>query len=324
MMKRAGVALWVVMTMCCATRVVAQNLSARAWADSTDFVVGDAITVYVEITHDGKLAFSPLVGDTLGVFHILSHDPVKSSATTSSTTFTVAAYDSGSPILPPFQFSYKLPADSALHIVATNPLVFRIHLVEVDTSKEIKDIKPVLSVPLTVAEISLIFGTVVGIALIVYSIYIYRKRKKARTPVEKYVPPPKAAHALAFDELAQLKEKRLWQQGLIKPYYSEVTEILRRYFENRYGFMALEKTTDETLDDLHRFAGAHPVMDETARTLRRADLVKFAKYEPSIPEHEEMMAVAFDIIEKTKVRESASAVTSESPTVEAGGEVTNV
>lgn len=148
--------------------------------------------------------------------------------------------------------------------------------------------------------------------------------------MEKYIPPPMPAHVLALEQLAQLKEKRLWQQGLIKPYYSEVTEIVRRYFENRYGFMSLEKTTGETLEDLRRYAVAHPALDETARILRCADLVKFAKYEPLIPEHEEMLTVAFDIIEKTKLREAPSSSDVIQPakehakTLESAGEVTNV
>lgn len=325
------VVIWIFAAVCVAPRLLAQTPTARAWADSTEFLIGDPITVHVEITHDGKLNFSPLVGDTLGVFHVLSRDPVKkSSGPTSSTTFTVAVYDSGTVVLPPLQFAYKLPPDSALRTVATDPLVFRIHLVEVDTSKEIKDIKPVLSVPLTVAEISLIIGTVAALVWLSYSIYIYRKRKKTEKPEEIYIPPPKPAHVLALEQLAQLKEKRLWQQGLIKPYYSEATEIIRRYFENRFGFMALEKTTDEIMDDLRRHPSAQSIFEQTGRILRRADLVKFAKYEPSIPEHEEMLTVAFDIIEKTKLREapSLSGVTQlaseHAKTLESAGEVTNV
>jgi hypothetical protein len=158
---------------------------------------------------------------------------------------------------------------------------------------------------LTVAEWSLIFGTIVGAVLLVRGIIVYRKRKLAEKPEEKYVPPPKAAHIVALEELALLKEKRLWQQGLVKPYYSEATEIVRRYFEHRFGFMALEKTTDEIMDDLRRFANAYPVLEQTDRVLRRADLVKFAKHEASIPEHEETLAAAFEIVDKTKVVELA-------------------
>lgn len=306
MMNRIVLVLGVIVVVCFGQHSSAQTTTVRAWADSTSFLIGDPITVHVEITHQDKLKFTSLVGDTLGAFHILSRDPMeKSSSTTSATTFTVATYDSGTAILPPLQFAYSLPNDSTTRTVVTSPLIFTIHLVEVDTTKGIKDIKPVLTIPLTVAEISLILGAVAGVALLIFAIYDYRKRKKALKPEEKYVPPAKSAHVLALEELAMLKEKRLWQQGLIKPYYSEVTEVVRRYFENRFGFMSLEKTTDETMDDLRRFSAAHPILEQADRILRRADLVKFAKYQPSIPDHEEMLAVAFEIIDKTKVAEMA-------------------
>jgi hypothetical protein len=292
----------------CYARLWPQTPTARAWADSSVFFVGDPISVHVEITHSDALDISALVGDTLGSFHLLTRNPIeKLSKSVTTTTFVVATYDSGRAILPPLQFRYSRSDDSTLQTVETNPLLFTVRLVEVDTTKEIKDIKPPLSIPLTAAEISLIIGAIVGLALLIYAFYNYRKRKKEQKPEERYVPPPKQAHVMALEELALLKEKRLWQQGLIKPYYSEVTEIVRRYFENRFGFMSLEKTTDETMDDLRRFASAQSILEPTDRILRRADLVKFAKFQPSIPEHEEMLTVAFEIVEKTRVVEIASA-----------------
>jgi hypothetical protein len=281
-----------------------QTTTAKAWADSTSFTVGDAITVHVELNHPEKAKLTPLVGDTLGAFHILSRDSVEEkSATSSVANFIVATYDSGTAILPPLEFAYFVASDSTPKTIATNPLIFSIRLVEVDTAQAIKDIKPVLSIPLTVAEWSLILGTIVGAVLLVRGIIVYRRRKHAEKPEEKYVPPPKAAHIIALEELAFLKEKRLWQQGLIKPYYTEVTEIVRRYFEHRFGFQALEQTTDEAMDNLRRHAAAHAVLEQTDRILRRADLVKFAKHQASIPEHEETLAVAFEIVEKTKLIE---------------------
>ncbi len=43
------------------------------------------------------------------------------------------------------------------------------------------------------------------------------------------------------------------------------------------------------------------VVAETEKILRRADLVKFAKYQPGIPEHEETMVVVHDVVDKTKL-----------------------
>ncbi len=299
---RTGVVLAVLMGLAAVPSVNAQQPSARAWTDSSSFLVGDPITVRVEIAHHGTLRFAPLVGDTLGAFHILARTPVRSSSTTTATAeFTVAVYDSGTVILPPLRFAYTEPPDSTQRIVATNPLILTIRLVDVDTTKDIKDIKPPLSIPVTVAEISLIIGTLVGLTLLIYAFMQLRKRK--RQPEEQYQPPPKPAHVIALEELALLKMKRLWQQGLIKLYYTEVSEIVRRYFENRFGFLSLEKTTDETLQDLQYFAAAHPVLPQAETLLRRADLVKFAKYQPTIAENEETLALAFEIVDRTRVIE---------------------
>ncbi|HLP14774.1 MAG TPA: hypothetical protein VK470_00870, partial [Bacteroidota bacterium] len=91
-----------------------------------------------------------------------------------------------------------------------------------------------------------------------------------------------------------------WQKGEIKAFYSEATEIVRRYFEGRYGVMALEMTTDEVLDQLVEFKLSREMMDEIRAFLADADLVKFAKVIPSISDNEHVIPVALEIVEKTR------------------------
>ncbi len=298
---RMGPVLVFVVLLIVAPTLTAQEPSARAWVDSTVFRIGDPITVRVEV-EQAPSRMNPLVNDTLGVFTVLDKGGFQERSGTVNGTLTVAVYDSGTAVLPPIELGYVRSGDSAVHVVRTNPLVLTIRLVEVDTAGTFKDIKPVISIPLTVAEISLIIGSAIGLVLLGMFIYSVVKRRKSEAPAEVYVPLLKPAHVLALEELGMLKDKRLWQQGLIKPYYSEVTGILRRYFENRFGFMALEQTTDEILVALRRFERGQGVLDKAETMLRRADLVKFAKHQPAIPEHEEMLVLAHDIIEMTKVR----------------------
>ncbi len=194
-----------VVILCAAASLSVGSLhgqTARAWADSTSYVVGDPITVHVEVAHPADVRLSSLLGDTLGSFYVIARDSLERRSTTTTTNVTVAAYDSGTAIMPPLEFAYTNPGDSAARTITTNPLVFSIRLVEVDTTKEIKDVKPVLSVPFTVAEISLLLGTLVGVALAVYSIIQQRKRKQARKPEEIYVPPQKPAHTIALEARA--------------------------------------------------------------------------------------------------------------------------
>src|SRR3970282_1876468 len=109
-----------------------------------------------------------------------------------------------------------------------------------DTAKGIKDIKPPLDVPLTWKEIALYAGIVVMIAAIMYGLYYYRKKRKRKGEVVEYTAPKILPHVQAIVRLKELQEKRMWQQGNVKGFYTEATEIVREYFEGRFGIMALE------------------------------------------------------------------------------------
>ena len=159
-----------------------------------------------------------------------------------------------------------------------------------------------MAIPVSLADMLLYGGGGVLLLALLYAAWRYWKRRKARNDGEPgYVPPPRPAHEIAFEQLAVLKGKKLWQQGLIKQYYSEATEIFRRYLENRYALQAMEETTDEILAGLRKLRFPDPMLGTAERVLRRADLVKFAKFEPGIADHEEMITVIHDFVDRTKI-----------------------
>lgn len=280
----------------------AQTASAAARLDSTTFYVGDPITVHLRVTHPPGATLVLLVGDTLGSFQVLNRPPFQEeNERTSDGALVVSRYEAGDATLPPVRVLWSVEGDTVSHSVLTNELAVTVRTVAVDTTQDIKDLKPPLSIPLTLAEIALYAGIVVALALLGYAIYRFLKRRKKEVRSEEPDRPVRPAHVIAFDELAMLKEKRLWQQGKIKEYYSEATEILRRYFENRYHHMALEETTDEILQGLRSHSVEAAVLESIERILRRADLAKFAKHHPGIAEHEETLTAIYKVIEKTKV-----------------------
>jgi hypothetical protein len=278
----------------------AQQVTARAWVDSTAFLVGDYITVHLDLTHPAGARFRLLIGDTLSGFHVIERGTVQPAGETASTArLVVARYDSGRALLPPLPLQYVIGADTAERTVATNALLLTIRTVPVDTAQEIRDIKPPMSIPFTLAEILIFVGILAAVVAAVILIVRHRRRKPSTPASPVYIPPARPAHVIALEELGGLKEKHLWQQGLVKAYYSELTEIVRRYFENRFRFLALEQTTEEIASALERVPGTESVREETLRVLRLADLVKFAKFQPGPAEHDEAMRVAYDIIQKT-------------------------
>jgi hypothetical protein len=275
---------------------------AKASVDSTAYRLGDPIHVRIAIHHPPGATFHPLVGDTLSSFSVLERQPVvQADDSLTTTAFTLAAYSPGQTILPPIEFASSIPGDTT-RIVTTNPLVFSITAVAVDTTKDIRDLKPPLSIPLTVAEVLTIIGIVLALLAAAYVAYRYWKHRKARKAAGvESAAPERPAHVIAFEQLALLREKKLWQQGFIKQYYSEITEIFRRYLENRYAIQAMEETSDEILSALQKLRFPGTMMADADRILRRADLVKFAKYQPSLEEHEEIFTVIHDFVDKTKI-----------------------
>lgn len=293
--------------------VYAQEPTARASVDSTHFLVGDAIPVHVRITHPPAAAFRPLFGDTLGGFTVLGHSPLREEGETTTTAeIVVAKYDSGDAVLPPLRFLCTLAGDTATRSIGTNEILLSIRTVPVDTTQEIKDLKPPISIPLAWWEILLYAAGLSAVGALVYVLYRWRKKRAASLTGEVPVALRRPAHVIAFDELGRLKEKKLWQQGLVKQYYTEVTEILRRYMENRYSLMALERTTDEILDDLRRLRMKEELLGKADGLLRRADLVKFAKHQPVVKENEESIETVYDFVERTKIVEVAT------PSIEEG------
>jgi hypothetical protein len=300
---RACLVILPVLLTCSTAAGQGPRLSAHARADSSSYLVGDWITLHVRLLHPKGAVLHPMLGDSAGGFLVLDRRPLQpTSDTTSSTSFVVAKYDSGTVNFPPVEFSVMLPGDTAVRSVSTNPVLLTVCTVPVDTSKDIRDLKPPMSIPLTLAEILLYAGVVILCAAFLYGIWRYWKWRKARkSGAPEYVPPPRPAHEIAFEQLALLKEKRLWQQGLVKQFYSEATEIFRRYLENRYTMQAMEETTDEILAGLAKLRFPDSMVTTAERILKRADLVKFAKFEPAIADHEEMITVIHDFVDRTKI-----------------------
>lgn len=284
----------------------AQEPYARATVDSTRYLVGDAIPVHVQISHPAGATLRPLFADTLGGFTILGTSPLHAEgAEVSAGDVVVAKYDSGDAVLPPLQYLIIAGGDSSGRTLATNEVPLTIQTVPVDTTQDIKDLKPPLGIPWTLQEILLAAGLVLAALAVAYLVYRWWKRRQMPAALVATAP-TRPAHVIALEELGALKQKKLWQQGLIKQYYTEVTDILRRYFENRYRLMALERTTDEILDDLRRIRLTNELLGKTDRLLRRADLVKFARHQPPIPEHDESIQIVYDVVDRTRITDGAA------------------
>lgn len=283
---------------------------ALASADSSRYLIGDWIRVTVELRHPRGATFQPSIPDSLAGFAVLQRLPFMSmSDTVTRTGIIIARYDSASAVLPGLTYLSSVPGDTALHPVSTNTVSLTVQRVPVDSAGQARDLKPVMSIPYTLAEILLFIGILLLVAGGAYVAYRYFRKKRQMTVIDTRLPVLKAAHVVAYEQLASLKDKRLWQQGKVKEYHSELTEILRRYLEDRFGLMALEETTGEIVEGLRRMKLLPRIINDVSEVLVRADLVKFAKHRPEIGEHDASLKAVYEVVERTKAAPSAPAQT---------------
>ena len=107
-------------------------------------------------------------------------------------------------------------------------------------------------------------------------------------------------------ELEALKEKKLWQSDQIKQYYSELTDILRTYLENRYRISAMEQTTYEIISLMkQQNLTEQEQLNLLSYVLEYGDFAKFAKYKPLPDENDKSMKNAFSFVEQTKLLEKS-------------------
>lgn len=118
------------------------------------------------------------------------------------------------------------------------------------------------------------------------------------------------AHQVAMNEIERIKGERKWAEEDSKEYYTQLTDTLRNYIRERYGFNAMEMTSTEIIERLLQ------EQDETAlaelrHLFQTADLVKFAKWTTMINENDANLVSAIDFINQTKVEVDPNAPTEE-------------
>ncbi|NOQ71856.1 MAG: hypothetical protein GQ574_07640 [Crocinitomix sp.] len=196
-------------------------------------------------------------------------------------------------------------------IYYTNTAQLLVETVAVDTSKGIADIKPIYSVDYPFSErskdwlnVNWYWLAIIGVLILIFFIWRYVKSRKPEEEeeiVEVIIP----AHIIALDALGKLLKQEDWKSPEKKEYYSELTETVRTYLENRFDIHAMEQTTREIIRDL-KFSS---ISDEDKvylrKILREADMVKFAKFSPSDDDAFTYLNKSIDFVKRTKENTSS-------------------
>lgn len=146
----------------------------------------------------------------------------------------------------------------------------------------------------------LIFILIAAIAGMLY--LLKRYRKEGHILPKKPEPTP---YEVAISSLISLKEKKLWEQGMEKEYFTKLTEILRIYLYGRFGINAMEMTSRQILASLSKNPEIKEKRSYMRQILDMADFVKFAKVRPLPDDNVASYNNALRFVEETKPVETS-------------------
>lgn len=289
------------------------EVRVKATLDSSRIVIGGQLNLTLEVSQPSGLSVKfPVFKDTIvksvevverGKVDTISRENGRIEMVQK---IRITSFDSGLHYIPPIQFEVWSKTAKSIASSNENGLNVVNPFESVDPKKGVFDIKPVIDTPWIVSELyAYIIWALIGLliigGLVAFYYYYWRHRnpsiKAIFTKEEPIIPP----HVIALRELERIRNEKVWQKNQEKLYYTELTDVLRTYIENRFGILALESTTDELILLMKR---AKLVDDKVLRSLNeileQADLVKFAKYIPRIEENDSNLSRALDFVEITK------------------------
>jgi hypothetical protein len=292
-----------------------QQVSVSASLDSTLMIIGGQMNFLFEVVQPDDLdVLIPFFPDTITknieVVKYSKPDTARTGDMLSiSRLYRITSFDSGLHYIPPVEVEYKMgeivekQASNSLGILVVNPFE------KVDPQDGFFDIKQPLTMDFSLLEIiKYIIWMLTLMIISSIAIIVIRWWKKNRKPIKEILfreKPKEPPHVIALRELDKIKKEKIWQQGLIKQYFSQLTDTLRTYIEDRFGFLAMESTTSEILKSLDKIdLQDNKLLSEVARILETADLAKFAKYEPLSNENDVCLNNAYHFVNQTKIEET--------------------
>lgn len=290
----------------------AQSVTVDASIDSLQILIGEQAKVKLEVSLDAdKRAIFPAYRDTLvrGVEIVDVAKPDTQLLNDGKRTlitqeYTITSFDSALYYLPPME----VLVDNKPY--RSKALALKVYSIPVDTlhPDQFFGPKTVMNAPFVWEDWYLFIACVLLLApFLLAAIYLIKRIRDNKPIIRKVKVEPKLPpHQVAMQEIERIKQEKVWQKGQPKEYYTELTDTLRTYIKERFGFNALEMTSTEIIEKLLETNDKEALAD--LRTLfQTADLVKFAKHNPLMNENDANLINAVDFINETKEKEDENA-----------------
>ena len=283
------------------------QVSVEAMIDSIQILVGQQahVTLTAVAKENSKVEFPQFKTTqmiTPGV-EVLGSQELESQQedngfVTRATVYTLTSFDDTLYYLPPM--TVKIDGKP----YKSKSLALKVLTIDVDTTNvdQFFGPKDVQDNPFQWSDWSLTFWlSVLMLVLLAICYYLYL-RMRDNKPIITHIRIVKKLlpHQKAMQQIEQIKAEKMVTAEDSKEYYTRLTDTIRKYIEERYGFSAMEMTSSEIIAKLMETQD-EGALSELRHLFLTADLVKFAKYSTLINENDMNLVNAIDFINQTKL-----------------------
>ena len=278
------------------------DLRFRVDVAASDVSVGRPFTVTFDVGYpQGTRVYfpeAPIVAPLVLVKAAREASAVLGEGTGEKHTLTLLPVRVGAAVVPPIEVPYVTAAGEAK--TATTPEV-RVQVGSTFGNEAAPELASAGAVvPVRVRTNPLLWtlaGLGIALATAVLSILGYR-RFKAWNDARRPPPPPRPAHEVAFERLAEIEALGLIESGEFQRLALLVSEVLREFLGATFGFSGVDLTSWEVLRILEGHDLRRLTRPELEDFLSLCDLIKFAKYVPSVEEAASLVRRAREAVER--------------------------
>ncbi len=289
---------------------VSAQVTVEAKIDSTRIFIGQQVELLLEVSTDAgkKVEFAHY--DSLqqiipGLEVVKSEEPDTDLLNDGkrmvlTKKYVVTSFDSALYYIPPMTVKVDGKEYKSKNL-ALKVVTFDVDTTKVDSIFAFKpEMKPQFSWDdwKPVIWMSVILLLLVAVLVYVFVRLVTNKPIMHRIKFRQHVAP----HKLAMQKIEHIKEENLVQSENSKEYYTQLTDTLRQYISERFGFNAMEMTSGEIIKQLEA-ENDEAALRELRELFQTADLVKFAKYTTLINENDRNLVAAIEYINQTKQEE---------------------
>ncbi len=282
-------------------------LSVKAQVDRQQAYVGDVIGFTITLIADSATSIDSVPMDqNLGDFEVTAREYNVSSYAAGllqhTIRFSLAAYQTGLIWIPQVPVRF-VRGDGAVTEMLTDSLgVVIMSVASGDSLVDIRGLKPPIYFGGHLRWLYLALAAAILLGLL---LWFWRKKKAPEAAREAAPLDTRPPWVIAEEAMTRLRESGLLANGEFKLFYSRLTEILRAYIEPRFGVDALDRTTSELRSEMSRINIDDRFCVPLFKLFDSADLVKFAKFEPTTRQAEGDFQLGWQFIQDTTQKHTA-------------------